>query len=105
MENNLAAKLHPSRFPNMSGKMAAIVGHVLGEQWTDPEIAELHITSDGAVLARHDGDCGCNDFIGDVADLECNIHNLLAVAGLGEREKYRFMILYHSRIVDWRRQT
>jgi hypothetical protein len=33
----LAAKLHPDRFSAMSGKMAAIVGYILGESWTDPE--------------------------------------------------------------------
>jgi hypothetical protein len=28
----LAAKLHPKRFPHMSGKMAAIVGYILGRR-------------------------------------------------------------------------
>lgn len=46
----LARKLHPDRFSAMSGKMAAIVAFILGESWTEPEIAALAVTSDGFVL-------------------------------------------------------
>ena len=46
----LAEKLHPDRFSAMSGKMAAIIGYILGESWTEPEIAALSVTSDGFVL-------------------------------------------------------
>jgi hypothetical protein len=42
----------------------------------------LAITSDGCVLARHDGDIGYNDFIGARSDLERNWNRLLDVAGL-----------------------
>ena len=48
----LADKLHPNRFPGMSGRMAAIVGYILGEEWSRPRIAELVVTSDGWLLAR-----------------------------------------------------
>jgi len=34
----LGEKLHPDRFSAMSGKMAAIVGYVLGESWTQPRL-------------------------------------------------------------------
>lgn len=37
----LTDKLHPDRFSEMSGKMAAIVGYILGESWTRSEIAAL----------------------------------------------------------------
>ena len=30
----LADRLHPGRFPSMSGKMAAIVGYILGQEWS-----------------------------------------------------------------------
>jgi len=49
----------------MSGRMAAIVGYILGERWTDPPIAELTVTSDGYLLARLVGDVGANEFIGE----------------------------------------
>jgi hypothetical protein len=45
----IADKLHPDRFSAMSGKMAAIVAYILGESWTEPEIAALSVTSDGFV--------------------------------------------------------
>jgi hypothetical protein len=78
----LAEKLHPARFTSMSGKMAAIVAYVMGCQWTAPAIAELVVTSDGHVLARHEGDCGHNDYLGTAADLKANWRRLLDAAGL-----------------------
>lgn len=43
----LADKLHPDRFTEMSGKMAAIIAFVLGEDWTDPAIRWMSVSSDG----------------------------------------------------------
>ena len=103
LETALATKLHPRRFTAMSGRMAALVAYVLGEHWTEPEIAELHITGDGFVLARQDGDVGCNDFIGSVQDLERNTANLLAAAELTEEERKVWAFLYRTRVTDWRR--
>jgi hypothetical protein len=37
----LSDRLHPKRFPGMSGRMAAVVGFILGERWSKPRIAEL----------------------------------------------------------------
>ena len=98
----LVEKLHPQRFTAMSGKMAAIVGCVLDEKWTNPQLAEIHITSDGFVLARESGDIGCNAFIGGVEDLERNVANLLNVAGLTDDERSEWSRLYRARIMDWR---
>lgn len=39
--HELAEKLHPARFTEMSPLMAAIVGYVLGEKLTTPQIEEL----------------------------------------------------------------
>lgn len=61
---SLQDKLRPGRFTAMSHKMAAIVGCILSEEWTRPRLAELVQTSDGFVLGRIAGDCGCNEFIG-----------------------------------------
>jgi len=74
----LAAKLHPDRFSAMSGKMAAIVGYIVGESWTEPEIAALSVTSDGFVLTDA-------EFFGEAADLDRNLLNLLVA--LSSREK------------------
>ena len=42
----LTESLHPRRFAGMSGKMVAIVGYILGEKWSKPNIAEMVVTSD-----------------------------------------------------------
>jgi len=39
--DTLKTKLNPTRFPGMSPMMAAIVGYVLSESFTDPAIAEI----------------------------------------------------------------
>jgi len=79
-------KLHPRRYPNMSSKMAAIVGCVLNEAYTEPAIAHLYTTSDGCLLAQLQGDIGANEFLGTASELRQNWDRLLAVAGLSEKE-------------------
>jgi len=83
----LIAKLHPARFTQMSGKMAAIVGCILTHRFTDPQIVELNVSSDRFVLARTEGDIGFNEFIGSFDDLKRNWDNLLEVADLTADEK------------------
>ena len=34
----LIDKLHPDRFSGMSGRMAAVVGYILGQEWSAPRI-------------------------------------------------------------------
>ena len=84
---DLATKLNPGRFTEMSGKMAAIVGCIIGEKFTEPQMAELIVTTDGFLQARLEGDIGFNEFIGAFADLERNWHNLLESADLEPDEK------------------
>ena len=36
MPTMLADALHPKRFSGMSGKMAAVVGYILGRRWSKP---------------------------------------------------------------------
>ncbi len=84
---DLADLLHPSRFPNASGKMMALVAYVLGERWTTPSIGEIEITSDGHVMASHEGDVGMNEMIGSMEDLRNNWRRLLRAAGLTEAER------------------
>jgi hypothetical protein len=82
----LTQKLHPTRFTAMSGKMAAIVAYILDQKWTAPAIAELTVTSDGHLLARNLWDCGFNNYLGRLADLEANWERLLKAAGLTSEE-------------------
>jgi hypothetical protein len=91
----LAEKLHPERFTAMSGKMAAIVGYILDESWTEPEIAALSVTSDGYVTTDA-------EFFGEAADLDQNLLNLLVAADLSPDERAEFERLYRERVDDWR---
>ena len=91
----LAGKLHPDRFSAMSGKMAAIVGYILGESWTEPEIAALSVTSDGFVLTDA-------EFFGEAADLDRNLLNLLVAAETTADERTEFERRYRERVDDWR---
>lgn len=82
----LSEKLSPNRFTAMSGKMAAIVGYIIDEKFTDPEIEDMTITSDHFVLAQKKGDIGYNDFIGHEVELRSNWYNLLDAADLTDEE-------------------
>ena len=79
----------------MSGKMAAIVGYILGVSWTEPEIAALSVTSDGFVLTDA-------EFFGEAADLDRNLLNLLVAAEATMDERTEFERPYRERVDDWR---
>jgi hypothetical protein len=102
----LEEKLDPRRFTAMSGKMSAILACILRtDRWeTEPAIAELIVTSDGGLLARHEGDIGANDFIGRVEDLDSNLRRLVRVAGLTQAEQRLFRKLRKQGITRWDRR-
>ena len=101
--STLADRLHPQRFPGMSGRMAAIVGYILGRRWTRPRIAELVVTSDGWLLARNAGQVTCNVIVGTAADLERNWDDLLHAAGLTSEERQEANERYGRATRDYRR--
>jgi len=98
VRDRLVEKLRPDRFSAMSGKMAAIVGYILEEHFSDPAISELVVTSDGFVLAQHEGEIGANEMIGEEADLNRNPLTLIEAAGLTEDEVREFGRLQRERI-------
>ena len=98
IEETLVRKLHPARFPDMSGLMAAIVGCILDQQFTEPTIAGLFLTCDGYVLGWHYDDVGCNDFIGARSDLERNWKRLLDLAELTDDERQLAEYKYHQHV-------
>ncbi len=65
-----------------SEMFTAILGALLGEDWTTPKIEELRITPDRCLLARPAGEATFKVFLGAEADLIRNIHGLSAVAEL-----------------------
>lgn len=70
----------------LSGLMTAILACLLGEEWTNPKIAELVITSDGFVMARREGDIGHNEFIGSDRDLLANLMGIAATVDMTREE-------------------
>jgi hypothetical protein len=64
----LATKLGPERVA-VSNKFRAILGYLLGREWTSPRLVSLAVTSDGFLLGQHAGDLGMNDMLGTAADL------------------------------------
>jgi hypothetical protein len=98
MRDDLVAKLRPDRFTAMSGRMAAIVGYILDEPFSDPAISELVVTSDGFVLAQTAGEVGANEMLGSEVDLNRNLLDLIEAAGLSEEETSEFGRLQRERI-------
>ena len=103
MRNQLVTKLRPDRFTAMSGRMAAIVGYILDERFSDPAISELVVTSDGFVLAQSEGEVGANGLIGSETDLNRNLLDLITAAGLSAEEIEEFGRLQRKRIPRYRR--
>lgn len=98
MKAQLVAKLRPDGFTAMSGKMAAIVGYILDEPFSDPAISEIVVTSDGFVLAETEGDVGANEMLGSEGDLNRNLVALIEAAGLTADEVRQFGELQRERI-------
>lgn len=101
----IGEKLDPRRFSHMSNKMAALVAYVLGDEAihrTEPSIAELIQTSDGYVLARHEGDIGANDIVGSIEDFNRNFGALVAAAELEPAEIEHVHLLLTQRITTFK---
>jgi hypothetical protein len=101
----LTQKLHPNRFSGMSTAMAAIVGFIIGERFTQPSIAEIVVTSDGLVLARTDGEASETHLIGSYADVLQNWLRLIAVAGLSASELTEAQASFAAKIGFFGRET
>jgi hypothetical protein len=74
----LTQKLHPNRFPGMSTAMAAIVGFLVEEAFTEPAIADIVVIPQGPVIARTEGEDSKLHIIGSYGDLVQNWLELLA---------------------------
>ena len=95
---SVTEKLHPKRFPKMSGRMAAVVAFLIDQQVTRPTIIEIVVTSDRFVLAGLDDEVGANHLIGTYADLVRNWLALLSVAGLTRDERNAAETLFAVKI-------
>lgn len=70
------------RSVQVSEHFQAILGCLLGENWTTPRLVEMVITPDGHMLGRCDGDSAFKSFLGASQDLIRNIHGVASVAEL-----------------------
>lgn len=66
----------------ISDHFRAILGCLLGEDWTTPRLVEMSITPDGHMVGRCEGEVEAKAFLGAAEDLIRNIHGVSPVAGL-----------------------
>src|SRR3954454_6788370 len=74
-----AQKIHAVETSSM---FTAILGCLLGEDWSTPRIDGLYLSPDGMLLARVEGEISHKMFLGAQTDLIRNIHGLAKVAEL-----------------------
>ena len=67
---------------NVSEHFQAILGCLLGEDWTTPRLVEMVITSDGHMLGRCDGEEDFKVYLGEAGDVIKNIHGVAPIAEL-----------------------
>ena len=70
------------RAVQVSDHFQAILGCLLGEDWTTPRLIEMVITPDGHLLGRCEGETSFRAFLGSSEDLIRNIHGVAPVAEL-----------------------
>jgi hypothetical protein len=70
------------RTVQVSEHFQAILGCMLGEDWTTPRLVEMTITPDGHLLGRCEGEPSFKAFLGASQDLLNNIHGIAKVAEL-----------------------
>lgn len=79
IRRDCARKLREVEF---SDHFQAILGCLLGEDWTTPKLAEMVVTPDGHLLGRCEGEASFRAFLGASEDLLRNIHGVAPVAEL-----------------------
>ena len=95
---SLVEKLHPKSFTEMSPFMAAIVGYVLGEPWTKPEIVEVTVSEAENLVYIRKADATGFDGLQSLEDMRSNWNRLLDVAGLTPDERREAVRLFNLKI-------
>jgi hypothetical protein len=88
------------RSVQVSDHFQAILGCVLGEDWTTPRLVEMVITPDGHLLGRCDGEAAFKAFLGASEDLIKNIHGVASVAEL-DGDEIGFLV---AKVAEIKRQ-
>ena len=97
----LADQLNPGRVKT-SGKFTAILAFLFDEQWTDPHIVEMCITSDGIVMVGTDDDPFMNQMIGHADELDSNLRGLASTCALSPEDTQALLDRASTHIKDWR---
>lgn len=92
----LQQKLHRI-VPQLSQGMAAVTGFIVDYPFVQPQISELTVTTDGAVIARVEGEQTCA-FISDYDDLARTWLSLLVAARLTVSERMYADELFANKI-------
>lgn len=71
---------HKLQTVEVSDQFQAILGCLLGEDWTTPRLVEMIITPDGHLLGRCEGEASSKAFLGASQDLLKNIHGITCPA-------------------------
>jgi hypothetical protein len=96
--DSLKSKLNPRRFPGMSPFMAAVVGFVLGESFTEPDIAQITVSeAENLVYIRRSGAVGF-DGMESLKDMRDNWNRLLDAAGLTPEQRQEAVRLFNSKV-------
>ena len=93
----LQQKLHRI-VPQLSQSMAAVTGFIVDYPFVQPQITELTVTTDGAVIARLEGEPTYAHFVTDYDDLTRNWFGLLVAARLSVNERMYADELFAERI-------
>lgn len=70
------------RAVQVSEHFQAILGCLLGEDWTTPKLLEMMISTYGHMVGRCEGQPGFSTFLGAAEDLLKNVHGVAKVAEL-----------------------
>lgn len=85
----------------VSDHFQAILGCLLGEEWTTPRLAEMVVTPDGHLLGRCEGEASFQAFLGASEDLLRNIHGVASVAEL-DGDEFGYLV---GRVAEIKRQA
>ncbi|GAC1449379.1 MAG: hypothetical protein NVSMB9_33200 [Isosphaeraceae bacterium] len=88
------------RAVEVSPHFLAILGCLLGEDWTTPRLVEIVITPDGHMLGRCDGEVSFKGFLGASENLIRNIHGVAPVAEL-DGDEIPFLV---GKVAEFKRQ-
>lgn len=85
----------------VSDHFRAILGCLLKEDWTTPQLVEMVITPEGHLVGRCEGEASFKAFLGASEDLIKNIHGVAPVAEL-DGDEIGYLV---GRVAEIKRRT